>query len=40
LSRSYHVATLDHDAETIYAGSLDFVRRREHAAQDGGSSVA
>jgi carboxylesterase len=40
LSRSYHVATLDHDAETIFAGSLDFVRRLEHAAQDGGSSVA
>jgi carboxylesterase len=40
LSRSYHVATLDHDAETIFAGSLDFVRRLERATQDGGSSVA
>lgn len=26
LERSYHVATLDHDAPTIFAGSLDFVR--------------
>jgi carboxylesterase len=40
LPRSYHVAPLDHDAETIFAGSLDFVRRLEHAAQDGGSGVA
>ncbi|QMU75878.1 alpha/beta fold hydrolase [Streptacidiphilus sp. PB12-B1b] len=27
LERSYHVATLDYDAETIFEGSLDFVRR-------------
>ncbi|MEZ0093721.1 alpha/beta hydrolase [Streptacidiphilus sp. EB129] len=27
LERSFHVATLDHDAETIFEGSLDFVRR-------------
>lgn len=27
LEDSYHVATLDNDAETIVAGSLDFVRR-------------
>jgi carboxylesterase len=27
LERSYHIATLDHDAETIFDGSLDFVRR-------------
>lgn len=27
LEDSYHVATLDNDAETIFAGSLDFVRR-------------
>jgi carboxylesterase len=40
LPDSFHVATLDYDAETIFAGSLDFVRRLEHAAQDGGSSVA
>jgi carboxylesterase len=28
---SYHVATLDHDAQTIFAGSLDFVRSHSHA---------
>ncbi len=28
---SYHVATLDNDAETIFAGSLDFVRRLTRA---------
>ena len=27
LPDSYHVATLDNDAETIVAGSIDFVRR-------------
>lgn len=27
LGDSYHVATLDHDAERIFASSLDFVRR-------------
>ena len=27
LPESYHVATLDNDAETIVAGSIDFVRR-------------
>jgi carboxylesterase len=27
LERSYHVATLDYDAETIFEGSLGFVRR-------------
>jgi carboxylesterase len=27
LERSYHVATLDHDAETIFDGSVEFVRR-------------
>jgi carboxylesterase len=26
LENSYHVATLDHDAETIFDGSLDFIR--------------
>ncbi|MFI6477900.1 alpha/beta hydrolase [Nonomuraea sp. NPDC050663] len=26
LSDSYHVATLDNDADTIFAGSLDFIR--------------
>jgi hypothetical protein len=27
LPDSFHVATLDNDAETIVAGSIDFVRR-------------
>lgn len=27
LEHSYHVATLDHDAEEIFTGSLEFVRR-------------
>ena len=30
LDNSYHVATLDNDAETIFAGSLDFVRTLTH----------
>ena len=30
LANSYHVATLDNDAETIFAGSLDFVRTLSH----------
>jgi len=30
LDDSYHVATLDNDAETIFAGSLDFVRTLSH----------
>lgn len=32
LPRSFHVATLDYDAETIFAGSLDFARRLAGAA--------
>ena len=28
---SYHVATLDNDAPTIFAGSLEFVRAHTHA---------
>jgi len=32
LPDSYHVATLDNDAPTIVAGSLDFVSRLAHAA--------
>jgi carboxylesterase len=28
LAESYHVATLDNDAPAIFAGSLEFVRRR------------
>ena len=31
---SYHVATLDNDAEAIFAGSLDFVRSHSHAGKD------
>jgi carboxylesterase len=31
---SYHVATLDNDAETIFAGSLDFVRSCSHAGKE------
>ena len=27
LERSYHVATLDHEAPTIFDGSADFIRR-------------
>ncbi|MFC1416789.1 alpha/beta hydrolase [Streptacidiphilus cavernicola] len=33
LERSFHVATLDHDAELIFDGSLDFVRRLTPAAK-------
>ncbi|MGH8776431.1 MAG: alpha/beta hydrolase [Jiangellaceae bacterium] len=35
LHDSYHVATLDYDAETIFGGSLDLVRRLALARQDG-----
>ena len=28
LHRSYHVATLDWDAETIFSGSADFMERQ------------
>ncbi len=31
---SYHVATLDHDAAAIFAGSLDFVRSHSHAGKE------
>ena len=31
---SYHVATLDNDAEAIFAGSLEFVRSHSHAGKD------
>jgi carboxylesterase len=34
LPDSYHVATLDNDAETIFAGSLDFVRSHSHAGME------
>jgi carboxylesterase len=32
LERSFHVATLDHDAELIFEASLDFIRRLAPAA--------
>ena len=35
LRQSFHVATLDNDAEEIFAGSLDFVRAHERAASGG-----
>lgn len=31
---SYHVATLDNDADTIFAGSLEFVRSHSHAGKE------
>jgi carboxylesterase len=31
---SYHVATLDNDAPTIFAGSLEFVRSHSHAGRE------
>ncbi|HEY9375716.1 MAG TPA: alpha/beta fold hydrolase, partial [Jiangellaceae bacterium] len=36
LEDSYHVATLDYDAETIFAGSLELARRLAPATTDGG----
>jgi carboxylesterase len=36
LRDSYHVATLDHDADRIFAGSLELVHRLTPATQDGG----
>jgi esterase/lipase len=36
LRDSYHVATLDHDADRIFAGSLELVHRLAPATQDGG----
>jgi carboxylesterase len=32
LENSYHVATMDHDAQTIFDGSVEFIR--EHASDD------
>jgi carboxylesterase len=34
LANSYHVATLDNDAEAIFAGSLEFVRVHSHAGRE------
>ena len=36
LRDSYHVATLDHDAEAIFAKTLDWARARASAAAEGG----
>lgn len=36
LEDSYHVATLDNDAERIFAGSVDFLRRVARPARAGG----
>jgi carboxylesterase len=33
-ANSYHVATLDNDAEAIFTGSLDFVRSHSHAGKE------
>jgi carboxylesterase len=33
-SDSYHVATLDNDAQTIFTGSLEFVRSHSHAGRE------
>jgi len=34
LANSYHVATLDNDAEAIFAGSLEFVRRHSRLSAE------
>ncbi len=34
LANSYHVATLDHDAEAIFAGSLEFVRMHSQVRRE------
>src|SRR5215472_1692919 len=34
LANSYHVATLDHDAGAIFAGSLEFVRMHSRAGRE------
>lgn len=34
LANSYHVATLDHDAEAIFAGSLEFVRMHSQVGRE------
>jgi carboxylesterase len=33
-AESYHVATLDNDAQAIFAGSLEFVRSHSHAGKE------
>lgn len=39
LERSYHVATLDHDAERIFAESYDFIERLSVGAGDAGDPL-
>lgn len=36
LTNSYHVATMDHDAETIFSGTADFIDRLR-GGRDGGA---
>jgi len=40
LADSYHVATLDHDAEAIFAGSLEFVRMHSHVGRESRESTS
>jgi carboxylesterase len=40
LENSYHVATLDNDAELIFEGSVDFIRRVLHAAPPASPATA
>jgi carboxylesterase len=40
LANSYHVATLDNDAEAIFAGSLEFVRVHSQASRESTGGTA
>ena len=40
LENSYHVATLDNDAPTIFAGSVDWIRARTRASDAPASETA
>ncbi|SDP23843.1 carboxylesterase [Nakamurella panacisegetis] len=40
LERSYHVATLDHDAELIFDSSVEFVRRVTHPSAVAGQNAS
>jgi carboxylesterase len=39
LENSYHVATLDNDAPTIFTGSVDWIRKRSGAGDDPGTGT-
>jgi carboxylesterase len=39
LERSYHVATLDHDAERIFTESYEFIQRLSDQAESAGPEV-